>query len=213
MIEFEFVWYFMVYLIALLRRIQTWVAVFGKSSFLAHGCDLHVGEGTRLWAPKKLSIGDYVYIGKQVHIEANCIIGNYCLIANRVAIIGRHDHDFCAVGYPVRFSPWLNSKKIQSPYSDEMAKIEDDVWIGYGAIVLTGVTIGRGAIIAAGSVVTHDVLAYSIVAGVPARLVGKRFSDASMIAKHEHSIKEGTFVFSEKGYDYCTIKPGILREQ
>jgi serine acetyltransferase len=51
--------------------------------------------------------------------------------------------------------------------------IEDDVWIDYGAIVLTGVAVIRGAIIAAGSVVTRDVPAYSIAAGVPPRLLGK----------------------------------------
>lgn len=89
--------------LALRRRLQTWLAVAGKSSFLSYGRDLHVGKGTRLWAPKRLSIGDCVYIGKQVYIEANCRIGNYCLIANRVAIVGRHDHDFSAVGFPVRF--------------------------------------------------------------------------------------------------------------
>lgn len=68
--------------------------LFGKSKSLQYGIDLHVGEGARLWAPKSLLIGNSVYIGKHVHIEANCEIGGYCLIANRIAIIGRHDHDF-----------------------------------------------------------------------------------------------------------------------
>ncbi len=71
-------------LLAALRRIQTWLAVFGKSSFLTHGPGLHVGKGTRLWAPKRLAIGTNVYIGKQVHIEANCEIGDFCLLSNRV---------------------------------------------------------------------------------------------------------------------------------
>jgi len=84
-------------ILAVLRRFQTWLAVAGKSSYLSYGRDLHVGQGTRLWAPKRLAIGDCVYIGKQVHIEANCRIGNYCLIANRVAIVGRHDQTSCHV--------------------------------------------------------------------------------------------------------------------
>jgi acetyltransferase-like isoleucine patch superfamily enzyme len=62
--------------------------------------------------------------------------------------------------------------------------IEDDVWVGYGAIVLSGVRIGRGAIIAAGSVVTRDVEPYSIVAGNPARSVGSRFN-AEEVVSHE----------------------------
>jgi acetyltransferase-like isoleucine patch superfamily enzyme len=62
--------------------------------------------------------------------------------------------------------------------------IENDVWIGHGAIVLSGVTIGRGSVVAAGSVVASDVDRYSIVAGVPAKEVAKRFS-LDDIQRHE----------------------------
>ena len=195
-------------LLAALRRLQTWLAVAGKSSFLTYGRDLHVGKGARLWAPKRLSIGDCVYIGKQVHIEANCRIGNYCLIANRVAIVGRHDHDFSAVGFPVRLAPWVGSKRLPSPYADEEAVIEDDVWLGYGAVVLTGVTVGRGSVVAVGSVVTRDIPPYSIAAGVPAKVIGQRFDDQDTIARHEAGIRDGRFQFSERGYDHCVIEPG-----
>jgi acetyltransferase-like isoleucine patch superfamily enzyme len=200
-------------ILAALRRLQTRLAVAGKSSYLSYGRDLHVGKGSTLWASKRLTLGDCVYIGKHVHIEANCTIGNYCLLANRVAIIGRHDHDFSAVGYPVRFSPWVASQKRPSPFANEAAVIEDDVWIGYAAIVLTGVTIGRGAIVAAGSVVTRDIPAYSIAAGVPAKVVGQRFGDAELITKHEQAIHDGRFIFSEQGYDYCTIEPDINKDR
>jgi acetyltransferase-like isoleucine patch superfamily enzyme len=195
-----------------LRRLKTWFAVVGKSSYLTHGLDLHIGKGTILWASKYLTIGNSVYIGKYVNIETNCIIGNYCLLANRVAIIGRHDHDFYAVGYPVRFSPWIASQKIPNPFVDESVIIEDDVWVGYAAIILTGVKIGRGAIIAAGSVVTHDVPAYSIAAGVPAKVIGQRFDDSETIEEHEAAIREGQFCFSEKGFDYCVIKPAFKQK-
>jgi acetyltransferase-like isoleucine patch superfamily enzyme len=192
---------------AVLRRLQTWLAIAGKSSFLTHGRDLHVGKGTRLWAPRRLSIGDCVYIGKQVHIEANCRIGNYCLIANRVAIVGRHDHDFSAVGFPVRFSPWVGSQRFPSGYADQEAVIEDDVWLGYGTVVLTGVTVARGSVVAAGSVVTCDIPPYSIAAGVPAKVIGQRFPDQDTIDRHEAAIRNGKFQFSERGYDHCVIDP------
>jgi virginiamycin A acetyltransferase len=65
--------------------------------------------------------------------------------------------------------------------------IGDDVWIGFGAVVLSGVTIGRGAIVAAGSVVISDVQPYEIVAGNPARHVGRRFTDAD-ITVHELAV-------------------------
>ena len=142
--------------LAILRRFKTWLAVVGKSSYLIHGYDLHVGRGSTLWAPKQLSIGNNVYIGKYVNIEANCSIGNYCMLANFVSIIGRRDHDYTSIGYPIRFSPWIGSRTNPSPFIDESAVIEDDVWIGFGSIILTGVTIGKGSIIGAGNVVIHD---------------------------------------------------------
>lgn len=191
------------------RRLQTQLKLAGKSGFLTAGSDLHIGMGTRLWAPKQIVIGNGVYIGKQVHIEANCEIGDYCLLANRVAIIGRHDHDFSKVGFPVRYAPWVGSNRFVSPYVDEKAVIESDVWLGYGVIVLTGVTIGRGAIVAAGSVVTKDIQPYSIVAGIPARMVGQRFADVSAVPLHEHAIRHGHFRLSERSYDSCVIKPAF----
>lgn len=194
-------------LIALLRKIQTVLLLINARGYLAYGNGLHVGKGTRFWAPKSIKIGSHVYIGKQVHIEANCEIGSYCLLANRVAIVGRNDHDFNAIGFPMRYAPWIASERFPSQFKDAKAVIEDDVWLGYGVIVLTGVTIGRGAVIAAGSVVSKDIPPYSIAAGVPANVVARRFADEQTIAKHEAAIRNGRFVFSERGYDYCVIEP------
>lgn len=199
----------MKWLFALLRRIQTRLLIAGKSRYLSYGSGLHVGKSTHLWAPEFIRIGDGVYIGKQVHIEANCEIGDYCLLANRVSIVGRHDHDFSAVGFPVRYAPWVGSRRFPSAYLDEKAVIERDVWLGYGVIVLTGVTVGRGSVIAAGSVVSKDIPPYSIAGGVPARVIGQRFRDASVIARHETAIRDGVFGLSERGYDYCVIEPAL----
>jgi acetyltransferase-like isoleucine patch superfamily enzyme len=200
---------FLELLTASLRVIQTRILIAGKRDYLVHGLDLHIGKGTRLWAPTKIKIGSGVYIGKHVHIEANCEIGDYCLLANRVAIIGRHDHDFAAVGYPMRYAPWIGSKRLPSPYIDEKAVIESDVWLGYGVTVLTGTTVGRGAVVAAGSVVTKDIAPYAIAAGVPARVIGQRFTDEATIARHEAAIKDGHFSFSERGYDHFVVEPAL----
>ena len=185
--------------------------VTGKQHFLTYGTDLHIGKGTLLWAPVRMTIGHHVYIGKHVHIEANCEMGDYCLLANNVAILGRHDHDFTAVGYPVRYAPWIASKRIPSRYIDEKVVICNDVWLGYGVIVLTGVTIGRGAIVAAGSVVTHSIQPYTIVAGVPAKPVGQRFTSRMDVETHEAAIERGNFSFSERSYDHCRIEPGLQK--
>lgn len=193
-------------LAALLRRLRTRFIIAGKGRFLRCGRDLHVGKGARLWAPRELVIGDCVYIGKDVHVECNAKIGDFVLIANRVALLGRRDHDYRKVGVPVRLSPWL-----ASPDFDTMdaVNIEDDVWIGYGVIVLTGVTIGRGAVVAAGSVVLHDVPSYAIVAGNPAKVVGSRFSDVDTISAHEHSLAMGRFEFSERGSRHWVVEPKL----
>ncbi len=195
------------------RRLQTKIKAFACRNVLTHGADLHLGARTRIWAPERVTVGNHVYIGKDVHIEANCDIGDYCLIANRVAIVGRHDHDFSAIGFPVRYAPWVGSRRFPSSYADEKAVIESDVWIGYGAIMLTGVVVGRGSIVAAGSVVTKDIPPYSIVAGIPARVIGQRFSDASVIEKHEAAIRDGRFALSEVSYDQCVIEPAIISEK
>lgn len=194
-------------ILAVGRRLQTKIKVFSCRKILTHGDDLHLGARTRIWAPKHVQIGNQVYVGKDVHIEANCRIGNYCLIANRVAIVGRHDHDFSVPGFPVRFSPWIGSNRFPNQYAGEEAVIEDDVWLGYGTTVLTGATVGRGSIVATGSVVTRDIPPYSIAAGVPAKVIGKRFSDQITIDRHEAAIRDGNFRFSERGFDHCLIEP------
>lgn len=199
-------------LIAGIRRSLTWARCLGKNRFLEVGKDLHLGKGTRLWAPSRLIIGDHVYVGKDVHIECNTRIGDYCLIANRVAFVGRKDHDFRAVGFPVRFSPWIGSTRFPVAESDQAVVLEQDVWVGYGAILLTGVRIGRGAIIAAGSVITHDIPAYAIAGGSPARVLGHRFPSEEAIRSHDYSLAHGRFHWSERGYEHALIEPVLSSE-
>lgn len=196
------------YLIAFARLLRTRLALHRVQRYLTAGRGLHIGARCRFWAADHISIGNDVYIGKDVHIECNAEIGDYVMIANRVAFVGRHDHDFRTVGIPVRFSPWVGSNENLSPFRKHKIRVESDVWIGISAIVLSGVSIGRGAIVAAGAVVTKDVSPYSIVAGNPAHVVGKRFSDAATINEHESGVRTGRFMFSERGYDHWVVVPG-----
>ena len=195
-------------LFAAARRLQTRLKVLKARKIKHAGRDLHIGARSHFWAPEAISIGNSVYIGKDVLVECNAEIGDYVLMANRVALVGRHDHDFRAIGVPVRFSPWIGSNSPPSPFRSEKVIIESDVWLGFGAVILSGVTISRGAIIAAGAVVTRDVGAYEIVAGNPAQKVGMRFKDDDIIQQHEAAIQSGRFVFSERGYDHWLVEPG-----
>lgn len=162
----------------------------------------------RLWAPEFIEIGEHTYLGKDVLIETNCRIGRFVLIANRVGLVGRRDHDFRTPGIPVRFGHWVGSIRRPSPHRLDAVVVEDDVWIGYGATVLSGSTIGRGSIVAAGAVVTCDVAPYTIVAGNPAVPVGVRFASPEEIARHEAMIRNGMFRSSERGYDHWLVLPG-----
>lgn len=172
------------------------------------GTDLHVGSRPRLWAPERIEIGDHSYLGHEVCIETNCRIGRFVIIANRVALVGRRDHDFKTLGVPVRFGHWVGSEKVPSPFRSVGVVIDDDVWIGFGAVVLSGVHIGRGAIVAAGSVVRADVPAYTIVGGNPAEPIGQRFAVAADITRHEAMVDSGTYASSERGFDHWVVRPG-----
>lgn len=125
-------------------------------------------------------IGDFTYVGGGVKIQ-NAKIGKFCSIGPNVKIgLGIHPVDLVST-YPGFYS----NKASGSYFFNHNAKIEEykdieignDVWIGNGAMIMDGVNIGDGAIIAAGAVVTKNVNNFSIVGGVPAKVIKNRFSD------------------------------------
>lgn len=129
-------------------------------------------------------IGDNFYIGKYSIIECDAEIGNNVIIANRVSLAGRYDHHFQKVGVPTRLAPQIRDKEYDWKGLNQKIIIEDDVWIGVGCIILSGVKIGMGSIVAAGSVVTKDVEPYSIYAGNPARKIRTRFDSELDLQEH-----------------------------
>ena len=170
--------------IALARRLVEGLTV-GPEVQL--GASVRIGLGSALWAPKQLIVEDAVSIGRWCTIMANGRIGRGTMIANSVGIIGRRDHDVSALGLPVRYSPWVGEPGNESQSGS--VDIGEDVWIGYGAILLSDVTIGRGAIIGAGAVVTSAIEPYAIAVGNPARPVGARFN-TEQILKHETALNQ-----------------------
>jgi acetyltransferase-like isoleucine patch superfamily enzyme len=116
-----------------------------------------IGEGLKIG--NNSSIGPYSYIGCSGFIE----IGDNVMMSPRVSIYAEN-HLFD--------NPDLSIK--EQGVKREFVKIEDDCWIAANTVILAGVTIGRGSVIAAGSVVTKDVPPYSIVGGVPAKVIKSR---------------------------------------
>lgn len=142
------------------------------------GNGFHAGRRVVLWAPNKLKIGNDCYIGRYSQIECDADIGHSVIMANMVSFVGRYDHHFRHVGTPTRLSRQIRDTDYDWKGADIRVTVGDDVWIGFGAIILSGVTIGEGSVIAAGSVITKDVEPYTIVGGNPARKICDRFKSA-----------------------------------
>lgn len=148
------------------------------------GNNFHCGRGVFIWGKNGVTIGDNFYIGKYSVIETSTKIGNHVIMANFVAIVGRYDHHYQQIGVPTRLASSIRNPTYNWLGLNETTIIEDDVWIGFGAIILSGIKIGKGSIIAAGSVVTKDVESYSIYAGSPAKKIKNRFN--TQIELNEH---------------------------
>lgn len=125
--------------------------------------DVEVGKGTY----GELNIYKFNDIS---HLK----IGNYCSVGQNVNFIIDADHPVNAVStFPYKVM-LLQMQNYEATSKGDIL-IDDDVWIGYGATIMSGVHIGQGAVVAAGAVVTHDVPPYAIVGGVPAKVIKYRF--------------------------------------
>ena len=128
---------------------------------------------------RKIKVGNYTYGTLIVHDFAGnntLSIGNYCSIADDVHFFLAGDHDFSRLSsYP--FNKNILNGLLPESLSKGNVVVEDDVWIGSRVYIMSGVKIGRGSVVAAGSVVTKDVEAYTVVGGIPAKKIKDRFSE------------------------------------
>jgi len=140
-------------------------------------------------------IGDYTYYDDFENVENfeknvkylfdfvgdKLVIGKFCMIASDVTFImnGANHLSEAITSYPFAIfgDDWSDAMEGKSYPNKGNTTVGSDVWIGYGATIMPGVTIGDGAIIATKSVVTSDVEPYSIVGGNPAKIIRKRFSE------------------------------------
>jgi acetyltransferase-like isoleucine patch superfamily enzyme len=131
---------------------------FGRWVWIGHGTKIRCHEGEVL-------IGDKTVLGQECTISAyqHVSIGEQCIVADRVMMID-FDHNVAEVERPIR---------LQGIYKRDV-RVGNNVWIGYGAQILRGATVGDNAIIGASAVVTKDVPANAVVAGAPARVIRMR---------------------------------------
>jgi UDP-2-acetamido-3-amino-2,3-dideoxy-glucuronate N-acetyltransferase len=147
--------------------------------------DVKLGTGVRVFEPDLVNlygcqIGDETKVGAFVEIQKNAVIGARCKISSHTFICeGVTIEDEVFVGHGVlftndRYPRAMAGHRLQTEADWRVIStlVERGVSIGSGAVILCGVTIGEHALIGAGAVVTQDVPAYAILAGVPARVIG-----------------------------------------
>lgn len=130
----------------------------------------------------KVTMGRYSYVGAGTRIT-DTAIGNFCSIGGRCGIGGGiHPTDMVSTSPAfLKGHNILGKNFAEIPYDpSKTATIGNDVWVGEGVCIVSGVKIGDGAIIGAHAVVTHDIAPYSVVAGVPAKEIRKRFDDETI---------------------------------
>ena len=160
-------------MISLLKRILCVIRIISACDnfmVLKRGRNVSIGSGTKIYPSRYIEFGDNVSVSRNCSITSSKIsgssilIGSDVMIAEGVKIIGGN-HAFDKKDVPMIYQ----GEGVQSPIH-----IKDDVWLGANVIVLSGVTIGRGCIIGAGSVVTKSIPDYSIAAGNPAKIIKSR---------------------------------------
>ena len=159
------------------------LSFFYKKMLRGCGSNVRFSALTSDFTYRNVTIGNDVYIGPHALFlctESQIFIGSKVLFGPHVTIIGG-DHRITDVG---RFIYDVLDKH---PEDDQDVHIEDDVWIGTNTTLLKGVTVGRGAVVAAGALVTKDVPPYAIVGGVPAKVLKYRFTP-EQIQEHERQL-------------------------
>jgi acetyltransferase-like isoleucine patch superfamily enzyme len=151
-----------------------------RNAFHQHGKNF-IFDPDGFYSYKTIEVGDFVSINRNpifLAVESNIIIGNKVMFGYNVTVIGGN-HNSSLVG---RYMCDVMEKRTED---DQDVVFEDDIWVGSGAIILKGVRVGRGSIVAAGAVVNKNVLPYSVVGGVPAKKISMRFGDLETIMSHE----------------------------
>ncbi len=144
------------------------------------GEGFHWQRGEKIVIQPGSKVGRYAYLGGGFEAQGPVVVGDLVMLAAGCKIVGA-DHDYSQVGNPTRLA-----------FPEEARPVTTfglDAWLGQRVTMIEGLTIGRGAVVGSGSMVTKDVEPYAIVAGVPARFIKWRFTQ-EQIAEHEAILRD-----------------------
>ena len=216
----------------ILHHVKQWIHRAGVGTDCRFGKRTVIDSAARFEGANKLSanavflnsrMGYATYVGERSFIK-NTEIGRYCSIATDVmTVAGTHPTQFVSI-HPAFYS---TAKQSGFTYVKEDAfeeydyldkerkisvKIGNDVWIGTRATLLEGVTVGDGAVVAAGAVVTRDVPPYAIVGGVPAKVIRYRFSpeEIEKLLEIKWWEKDPAWL-SEHAHEFCSVTDFIKK--
>jgi chloramphenicol O-acetyltransferase type B len=181
---------------ALLKRIRMLLLNKFRYKFLKMGEGAYIGKNIYI-RPSTVELNDYSYVGPGSYLSINhLVIGRYTMLASHVAVVGG-DYFTNKPRMPMCF---LGKEFLMKTNQKEVI-IGDDVWVGHGAIIMSGVSIGNGSIIGSGSIVTKDIPAYSIAVGNPAKVIKKRFQNGSDIVHHEKMLAKKSAIVYREAYE------------
>lgn len=156
-------------------KLSTPVSAFGKRARLSLEQGVRIGDVAVGVATHDVSIGAHTYMRSDGSLDVVASIGRYCSIGSAV-VIGQEKH-----AHP---SDWLSTHPFQFTGTQwqydqprKPARVGHDVWIGLGAMIMEGVEVGTGSIIATRALVTQDVPPYAVVAGFPAKVIRYRYPE------------------------------------
>jgi acetyltransferase-like isoleucine patch superfamily enzyme len=162
-------------------------------------------------------LGDFSYVGERNRIF-NAQIGKFCTLGPDLLIgLGKHPTNFVSI-HPIFYSikKQCGITFADRPYFCEYQDIEigNDVWIGARSIILDGVKIGNGAIVAAGSVVNRDVPPFAIVGGVPAKIIRFRFDEKTILKIENSKWWDQNLKWLKENFKYFhNVKDGFLTSE
>ena len=189
----------------LFNMLRSWYIFHVKYPWVKYHGFVRVMKGTRFAQNMDVLIGDNVQFGNDCNVASNVHLGNNVLMAGNVQFVGKHDHTFSVPGVTI----WDGERG-----DNGTTLVGDDVWIGTSSIIISGVTIGMGSIVAAGSIVTCDVPPCEIWAGVPAKKLKDRFASEADKRKHLEYL-ESLHLISDKNRDkdrMCCLSKNMEEE-